>query len=84
VERPSAVPCPESPPSGAATLAPVGAAATLELPTPIAVPGATFKTYPKLDHLFIEGEGKSLPQEYEKPGHVAEEVIADLAGWIKR
>ena len=49
-----------------------------------AVPGATFKTYPKLNHLFIEGEGKSLPQEYEKPGHVAEEVIADLAAWIKR
>jgi dienelactone hydrolase len=49
-----------------------------------AVPGATFKTYPKLNHLFIEGEGKSLPQEYEKPGHVADEVIADLAAWIKR
>ena len=42
MERPSVVPCPESPTSGAATLAPVGAAATLELPTPIAVPGATF------------------------------------------
>jgi len=49
-----------------------------------AVPGATFKTYPRLNHLFIEGEGKSLPQEYEKPGHVADEVIADIAGWIKR
>jgi dienelactone hydrolase len=49
-----------------------------------AVPNATFKTYPGLNHLFIAGEGKSLPQEYEKPGHVAEEVIADLAGWIKR
>jgi len=49
-----------------------------------AVPGATFKTYPKLNHLFIEGEGKSLPQEYDKPGHVAEEVIVDLVAWIKR
>jgi carboxylate-amine ligase len=42
VERPSVVPCPESPASGAATLAPLGAAATLELPPPVAVPGATF------------------------------------------
>ena len=42
MERPSVVPCPESPASGAATLAPLGAAATLELPPPVAVPGATF------------------------------------------
>jgi dienelactone hydrolase len=47
-------------------------------------PGATFKSYPKLNHLFIEGEGKSTPAEYEKPGHVAEAVIADVAGWIKK
>jgi dienelactone hydrolase len=49
-----------------------------------AVPGATFKTYPKLNHLFIEGEGKSTPAEYGKPGHVSAAVIADIAGWIKR
>ncbi len=47
-------------------------------------PGVTFKSYPKLNHLFIEGEGKSTPADYEKPGHVAEAVIADIAGWIKR
>jgi hypothetical protein len=47
-------------------------------------PNATFKTYPKLNHLFIEGEGKSTPEEYQKPGHVSEAVIADIAGWIKR
>jgi dienelactone hydrolase len=47
-------------------------------------PGVTFKTYPKLNHLFIEGEGKSTPAEYEKPGHVAEAAIADIAGWIKK
>lgn len=46
--------------------------------------GVTFKSYPKLNHLFIEGEGKSTPADYEKPGHVAEAVIADIAGWIKR
>jgi uncharacterized protein len=47
-------------------------------------PGVTFKAYPKLNHLFIEGEGKSTPADYEKPGHVSEAVIADIAGWIKR
>jgi len=26
-----------------------------------------FKTYPKLNHLFEEGDGKSTPQEYERP-----------------
>ncbi|MFL6195801.1 MAG: alpha/beta fold hydrolase [Thermoanaerobaculia bacterium] len=46
--------------------------------------GATLKAYPKLNHLFIEGEGQSVPAEYQKPGHVAEAVIADIAGWIKR
>ena len=45
-------------------------------------PGVTFKTYPKLNHLFMAGEGKSLPAEYETPGHVAEAVIADIAEWI--
>lgn len=43
----------------------------------------TFKSYPKLNHLFIEGEGKSAPAEYQKPGHVAEAVVADITGWIK-
>ncbi|HEY4573343.1 MAG TPA: alpha/beta fold hydrolase [Thermoanaerobaculia bacterium] len=47
-------------------------------------PGVTFKSYPKLNHLFIEGEGKSTPAEYDKPGHVSEAVIADVAGWIKK
>jgi uncharacterized protein len=43
----------------------------------------TLKSYPKLNHLFIEGEGKSTPEEYQVAGHVAEEVIDDIAGWIK-
>jgi dienelactone hydrolase len=47
-------------------------------------PGVTFKTYPKLNHLFVEGEGKSTPAEYGKPGHVSEAVIADIAEWIGR
>jgi hypothetical protein len=44
---------------------------------------ATFESYPRLNHLFIEGEGKSGPSEYGKPGHVAEAVVADVAGWIR-
>jgi dienelactone hydrolase len=43
----------------------------------------TLKSYPKLNHLFAEGEGKSRPEEYEKPGHVAAEVIDDITGWVK-
>ena len=42
----------------------------------------TFKLYPKLNHLFIVGEGKSKPGEYEKTGHVSEGVIQDIAAWI--
>lgn len=44
---------------------------------------ATFHLYPALNHLFITGEGKSLPAEYEKPGHVDQQVVDDIAGWIK-
>jgi dienelactone hydrolase len=43
-----------------------------------------FKLYPDLNHLFISGEGKSSPTEYQTPGHVAEAVISDIAAWIKR
>jgi dienelactone hydrolase len=42
----------------------------------------TFKSYPSLNHLFIEGEGKVTPAEYEKAGHVAAAVIDDIAEWI--
>jgi dienelactone hydrolase len=44
----------------------------------------TLKSYPKLNHLFAEGEGKSKPEEYQKPAHVAQEVIDDIAGWVKK
>lgn len=43
----------------------------------------TYKLYPKLNHLLMEGEGPSSPQEYSKRGNVPEYVIDDLAGWIK-
>jgi dienelactone hydrolase len=45
-------------------------------------PKVTFKLYPKLNHLFIAGEGQSTPDEYEQPGHVAETVVTDIAEWI--
>ena len=44
----------------------------------------TFKTYPRLNHLFIGGEGKSVPTEYAKEGHVPDEVIDDIAAWMKK
>jgi uncharacterized protein len=42
----------------------------------------TIKSYPTRNHLFIAGEGKSTPSEYERPGHVADFVVEDIAGWI--
>ena len=42
----------------------------------------TFKSYPKLNHLFLEGEGKSLPAEYGKPGHIPDYVYADIANFV--
>jgi hypothetical protein len=48
-----------------------------------ASPKATFKLYPDLNHLFIAGEGKSTPAEYEHSGHVSEIVIKDIAQWVR-
>jgi dienelactone hydrolase len=44
--------------------------------------GVTFQSFPKLNHLFIAGEGKSIPKEYEQPSHVSAEVIDAIAAWI--
>jgi dienelactone hydrolase len=46
-------------------------------------PRATLKSYPRLNHLFAEGEGKAKPVEYQKEGHVVKEVVDDVAAWIK-
>jgi uncharacterized protein len=43
----------------------------------------TLKTYPKVNHIFKEGEGMSTPDEYNTPGHMSEEVVKDIAEWIK-
>jgi dienelactone hydrolase len=44
---------------------------------------ATLKSYPGLSHLFIKGEGKGTPKDYDKEGHVEEVVIDDVAKWVK-
>jgi fermentation-respiration switch protein FrsA (DUF1100 family) len=45
--------------------------------------GVTLKSYPRLNHLFAEGEGKAKPVEYQKEGHVSREVIDEIAAWVK-
>jgi dienelactone hydrolase len=42
------------------------------------------KLYPDLNHMFVHGEGKATPGEYEKPGHVAPEVVEDVASFLKK
>ncbi|PWJ43061.1 hypothetical protein BC781_102609 [Sediminitomix flava] len=41
-----------------------------------------FKSYPKLNHLLMEGEGISYPEEYKIKGEVAQYVIDDISDWI--
>jgi dienelactone hydrolase len=43
-----------------------------------------FKSYPRLNHLFMGGMGKAKPAEYEKPAHVAADVIQDIGEWIEK
>lgn len=43
---------------------------------------ATLKVYPELNHLLIAGTGPATPAEYAHPGHVAPQVISDIAAWI--
>jgi uncharacterized protein len=45
-------------------------------------PNVGLKLYPGLNHLFITGTGTPLPKEYDKPGHVDEQVVSDIAAWI--
>ncbi|PKM07984.1 MAG: hypothetical protein CVV14_06305 [Gammaproteobacteria bacterium HGW-Gammaproteobacteria-4] len=42
----------------------------------------TLKDYPRLNHLFMAGDGPSTPAEYAQPGNVDAGVIADIAIWI--
>jgi hypothetical protein len=42
------------------------------------------KSYPALNHLFMAGSGPSSPAEYQRPGHVDETVVREIAAWISR
>ncbi|HEX8073017.1 MAG TPA: alpha/beta fold hydrolase [Pyrinomonadaceae bacterium] len=44
----------------------------------------TFKTYPKLDHLFLEGAGPATDADYARPRNIPKYVIDDIAAWIKK
>jgi dienelactone hydrolase len=48
--------------------------------------GVQFLLYPGLSHIFmpVEGGQKATPTTYAMAGHVAEEVVNDIVGWIKR
>ena len=41
-----------------------------------------FIIYPKLNHLFMPGEGESTSEEYMKENHIPGEVINDIAKWL--
>ena len=41
-----------------------------------------FISYSTLNHLFVEGKGKSVPAEYATPGNVAKVVIDDIVKWV--
>ncbi len=43
----------------------------------------TMISYPDLNHLFMEGTGKSMPAEYSKPGNTPVYVIGDISAWIE-
>lgn len=46
------------------------------------LPDVTYKAYPKLNHLFIEGTGKPNIAEYNTPGTVAPYVINDISSFV--
>lgn len=48
-------------------------------------PDVEFRLYPKLNHMFYEGEGTLVPLEYmQKHGSVAPYVVDDIANWIAK
>ena len=40
------------------------------------------QTFPALNHLFIAGEGKPNPAEYNTPGHVDQAVVGAIANFV--
>ena len=46
-------------------------------------PDVQFALFDDLNHVFATGSGKSTPDEYAQPGHVAAGVITRMAAWIQ-
>lgn len=46
-------------------------------------PRAQLRSFPKLNHLFMPVAGKSTPENTLAAGHVDEQAIDEIAGWIK-
>ncbi|MGL4363278.1 MAG: DUF3887 domain-containing protein [Cellulosilyticaceae bacterium] len=42
----------------------------------------TFRAYDDLNHLFVTGAGKSIPNEYYTPAQVSETFLLELTQWI--
>jgi uncharacterized protein len=42
----------------------------------------TFHSYPALNALFIQGQGKSSPAEYHNAGNVSPQVLDDISAWL--
>ncbi len=42
-----------------------------------------FRIFPDLNHLFIAGQGRPTPAEYQVAGHVAKAVIDEIVEWIQ-
>ncbi len=45
-------------------------------------PNVTIRELPRLNHLFMAGDGRSRPEEYARPGHVDAEVIDAVAAFV--
>ncbi len=46
--------------------------------------GAEFKLYSKLNHMYTEGEGDSLPNEYYVSANIPQYVIDDIAAFVNK
>jgi dienelactone hydrolase len=44
----------------------------------------SFKSYSKLDHLFLEGTGPASDADYARPRNIPKYVVDDIAEWIKK
>lgn len=41
-----------------------------------------FRSYPRLNHLFMPTTGKPVPADYDEPARVAPQVTDDIADWL--